>query len=60
KRANSNYYRTMQAYKDDCKLTFNNARTYNQEGSRAYVDAEGTEKVFNSTFDRVTIGSRLP
>jgi len=60
KRANSNYYKTVQAYKDDWKLMFDNARTYNQEGSWVYVDAEEMEKVFNATFDRVTIGSGLP
>lgn len=39
---------------------FNNARTYNQEGSWVYVDAEEMEKVFNATFDQVMIGSGLP
>ncbi|GLB36607.1 putative snf2-ATP coupling, chromatin remodelling complex [Lyophyllum shimeji] len=60
KRANSNYYKTVLAYKDDWKLMFNNARTYNQEGSWVYVDAEEMEKVFNATFDRVMTGSGLP
>lgn len=60
KRANSNYYKTVQAYKDDWKLMFNNARTYNQEGSWVYVDAEEMEKVFNATFDRVMTGSGMP
>lgn len=60
KRANSNYYKTVQAYKDDWKLMFNNARTYNQEGSWVYVDAEEMEKIFNATFDRLMIGSGLP
>jgi ATP-dependent helicase STH1/SNF2 len=39
---------------------FNNARRYNQEGSWVYIDAEEMEKVFDATFDRVTIGSGLP
>jgi len=39
---------------------FNNARTYNQEGSWVYVDAEEMEKIFNATFDRLMIGSGLP
>ncbi|RDB29065.1 Chromatin structure-remodeling complex subunit snf21 [Hypsizygus marmoreus] len=60
KRANSNYYKTVQAYRDDWKLMFDNARTYNQEGSWVYVDAEEMEKVFNATFDRVMTGSGLP
>ena len=39
---------------------FNNARTYNQEGSWVYVDAEEMEKVFNKTWDRVIAGTDLP
>lgn len=39
---------------------FNNARTYNQEGSWVYVDAEEMEKVFMATFNRVMTGSGLP
>ncbi|KNZ78207.1 Chromatin structure-remodeling complex subunit snf21, partial [Termitomyces sp. J132] len=60
KRANSTYYKTVQAFKDDWKLMFDNARTYNQEGSWVYVDAEEMEKVFNATFDQVMTGSGLP
>jgi len=39
---------------------FNNARTYNQEGSWVYVDAEEMEKVFLCTFTRVMVHSGLP
>jgi len=39
---------------------FNNARTYNQEGSWVYVDAEEMERVFNATWDKVIAGSDLP
>lgn len=39
---------------------FDNARTYNQEGSWVYVDAEEMEKAFNATYDRVMTGSGLP
>ena len=39
---------------------FNNARTYNQEGSWVYVDAEEMQKVFDATFTRVVVGSGLP
>jgi ATP-dependent helicase STH1/SNF2 len=41
-------------------LMFNNARTYNQEGSWVYVDAEEMEKVFMATWNRVIVGSGLP
>ena len=60
KRSNSNYYKNVTAFRDDWRLMFNNARTYNQEGSWVYVDAEEMEKVFNATWDRVIAGTDLP
>lgn len=60
KYAKSNYYRNVNAFRDDWRLMFNNARTYNQEGSWVYVDAEEMEKVFNATWDRVIAGTDLP
>ena len=60
KRAQTNYYRDLQHYRDEWRLMFNNARTYNQEGSWVYVDAEEMEKVFNEVFDRLTVGTDLP
>lgn len=39
---------------------YNNARTYNQEGSWVYVDADEMEKVFNAAFERLIVGSDLP
>jgi ATP-dependent helicase STH1/SNF2 len=39
---------------------FNNARTYNQEGSWVYVDAEEMHNVLESTFHEETVGSGLP
>lgn len=60
KRAQTNYYRDLQQYKEDWRLMFRNARTYNQEGSWVYVDAEEMEKVFDEVFDRETRGSGLP
>jgi len=60
KRATSNYYKTVSAYRDDWTLMFNNARRYNQEGSWVYVDAEEMQKVFEAVFARETVGSGLP
>lgn len=60
KRAQNNYYKDVQQYRDEWRLMFNNARTYNVEGSVVYVDADEMEKVFNETFNRLTIGSGLP
>ena len=39
---------------------FNNARTYNQEGSWVYNDAEEMEKVFKAAWERAIVGSGLP
>jgi len=39
---------------------FNNARTYNQEGSWVYIDAEEMEKVFDAALERAFTGSGLP
>ncbi|THH30382.1 hypothetical protein EUX98_g3797 [Antrodiella citrinella] len=60
KRINSNYYKSVLDFRDDMRLMFNNARTYNQEGSWVYVDAEEMEKVFDSVFERIISGSSLP
>ncbi|KAF7437300.1 hypothetical protein PC9H_004139 [Pleurotus ostreatus] len=60
KKINSGQYKTVQMFKDDWQLMFNNARTYNQEGSWVYVDAEEMEKVFKASFDRVMVGSGFP
>jgi len=60
KRLQSSYYKNVLDFREDWRLMFNNARTYNQEGSWVYVDAEEMEKVFNAAFDRVIAGSALP
>ena len=60
KRAQTNYYKDVQQYRDEWRLMFNNARTYNVEGSVVYIDADEMEKVFNETFNRLTINSGLP
>ncbi|KAI5119788.1 hypothetical protein M0805_006586 [Coniferiporia weirii] len=60
KRAQTNYYKDVQQYRDEWRLMFNNARTYNVEGSLVYIDADEMEKVLNEVFDRLTLGSGLP
>ncbi|KAK0456862.1 SNF2-family ATP dependent chromatin remodeling factor snf21 [Armillaria borealis] len=60
KRSQSSYYKTVQQFRDDWKLMFNNARTYNQEGSWVYNDAEEMEKVFDAVYERAIVGSGLP
>lgn len=39
---------------------FNNARTYNQEGSWVYIDAEEMEKVFQAALERHVLSSGFP
>ena len=60
KRITSNYYKSVLDFREDWRLMFNNARTYNQEGSWVYVDSEEMQKVFDATFTRVVVGSGLP
>ncbi|KAJ7171766.1 SNF2-family ATP dependent chromatin remodeling factor snf21 [Mycena crocata] len=60
KRGAASYYKDMQHYRNDWTLMFNNARTFNQEGSWVYIDADEMEKVLDATFKRLTVGSGLP
>jgi ATP-dependent helicase STH1/SNF2 len=39
KRINSTYYRTIVQFRDEFYLMFDNARTFNEEGSIVYEDA---------------------
>ncbi|KAH8822409.1 SNF2-family ATP dependent chromatin remodeling factor snf21 [Flagelloscypha sp. PMI_526] len=60
KRSNGNYYKDVQQCRSDWALMFNNAKTYNQEGSWVYVDAEEMEKALNEAWQRHIVGSGLP
>ncbi|KAI0932898.1 hypothetical protein AcW1_000117 [Taiwanofungus camphoratus] len=60
KRLSGGYYKNVLDFREEWRLMFNNARTYNQEGSWVYVDADEMEKVFNALFDRLIVGSDLP
>lgn len=60
KRSSGNYYKTVDAYAEDWRLMFANARQYNQEGSWVYNDAQELAKVFEHTFRRETAGTDLP
>lgn len=60
KRISSHYYKSVLDFREDMRLMFNNARTYNQEGSWVYVDAEEMEKAFDTAFTKHVVGSGLP
>ncbi|WFC93451.1 RSC chromatin remodeling complex ATPase component [Malassezia brasiliensis] len=53
KRIENRTYKTLEACKKDFHLMFNNARTYNQEGSLVWNDAEELQRVFDETYERV-------
>ncbi|CAG7847264.1 Chromatin structure-remodeling complex subunit snf21; AltName: Full=ATP-dependent helicase snf21; AltName: Full=RSC complex subunit snf21 [Serendipita indica DSM 11827] len=60
KRVSGTYYKSVAQFKADWHLMFNNARTYNTEGSIVYDDANEMQKVFDETLDRVTAGLDIP
>lgn len=60
KRITANTYKLALDFREDWRLMFNNARTYNQEGSWVYQDADEMEKVFDAAFSRFIVGSGLP
>jgi len=60
KRSSGPHYKSVAQYLNDWRLMFNNAKTYNQEGSWVYVDAEEMQKVLEATFRQQTVGSGLP
>ncbi|KAG8857512.1 hypothetical protein FRB91_011255 [Serendipita sp. 411] len=60
KRVSGTYYRSVSQFKADWHLMFNNARTYNQEGSIVYEDANEMQKVFDQTLEKVTAGLEIP
>ncbi|KAG8740431.1 hypothetical protein FRC12_016010 [Ceratobasidium sp. 428] len=60
KRMSSGYYKTVSAYREDWRLMFNNARTYNTEGSLVYKDADAMQKVLEAVFARETAGTDMP
>ncbi|CAE6505414.1 unnamed protein product [Rhizoctonia solani] len=60
KRASGGYYKTVSQYRDDWRLMFNNARTYNTEDSWVYQNADAMQKVFEEVFTRETAGTDMP
>ncbi|KAG8931907.1 hypothetical protein FRC01_000597 [Tulasnella sp. 417] len=46
-------YKDIEAFANDWRLLFDNARRYNKEGSWVYNDADEMQKVFESTYRRL-------
>ncbi|OZJ01737.1 hypothetical protein BZG36_05117 [Bifiguratus adelaidae] len=60
RRIHSPYYQTVQQFKSDWDLMFNNARTFNQEGSLVYEDANEMQRVFGQRLEELCPGGELP
>lgn len=60
KRVSGTYYKSVEQFKADWHLMFDNARIYNTEGSIVYEDANQMQKVFDETLERVTAGLDIP
>jgi ATP-dependent helicase STH1/SNF2 len=60
KRVSGTYYKSVEQFKTDWHLMFDNARIYNTEGSIVYEDANQMQKVFDETLERVTAGVDIP
>lgn len=50
RRIESHNYTSLEALREDFKTMFNNARTYNQEGSFVWIDSEEMEHVFDEKY----------
>ncbi|CAM0136011.1 ATP-dependent DNA helicase Snf21 [Umbelopsis sp. WA50703] len=60
KRIHSSYYKSIDQFKDDFHLMFNNARIFNEEGSFVYQDADEMQKIFDYTLESLCPGGTLP
>ncbi|KAG0340107.1 hypothetical protein BG004_006547 [Podila humilis] len=60
KRIRSTFYKTASQCRDDFHLMFQNARTFNLEGSWVYVDSERLEEVFDEKFEELIPGGVMP
>lgn len=59
KKMNGIDYSNMQEFRDDWNLMFDNARTFNEEGSFVYNDANAMQADFDATFDRLCPGGEI-
>ncbi|CAJ0825025.1 4086_t:CDS:10 [Entrophospora sp. SA101] len=60
KRLKGIYYKTVQQFKEDWHLMFNNARAFNEEGSQIYNDADKMQEVLDKKLEELCPGGELP
>lgn len=60
KRIHSAYYDTVLQFEQDFQLMFDNARTFNEEGSSVYEDADEMQKIFDAELEKQCPGGLLP
>ncbi|CAG8484524.1 14329_t:CDS:10 [Racocetra fulgida] len=60
RRIKLNHYQSAAQFRDDWHLMFNNARTFNEEASTVYNDAEKLQEVFDETFEELCPGGQIP
>ncbi|KAG0031806.1 hypothetical protein BGZ82_006827 [Podila clonocystis] len=60
KRMRSAFYKNPGQFRDDFHQMFQNARTFNLEGSWVYVDSERLEETFDEQFDALCPDGELP
>ncbi|KAK9767946.1 ATP-dependent DNA helicase Snf21 [Basidiobolus ranarum] len=60
KRMKTSYYKNVNQIREDFHLMFNNARTFNEEGSWVYVDADKMQEAFDAKFEELFPGGHIP
>lgn len=60
KRIHSSYYKTISQCVADFHLMFDNARTFNEEGSLVYQDADELQRIFDTKIAQLCPGGMLP
>ncbi|KAI7865257.1 SNF2 family N-terminal domain-containing protein [Spinellus fusiger] len=60
KRIHSPYYKSIHHFRADFHLMFDNARTFNEEGSIVYQDADEMQKILDKKLNSLCPGNVLP
>ncbi|RGB30163.1 SNF2 family N-terminal domain-containing protein [Rhizophagus diaphanus] len=60
KRIKNNHYKSVKQFREDWNLMFNNARTFNEEGSQVYIDADKMQEAFNAKLDELCPSGEFP